>query len=38
LLLQASADLIRLPFGPAPNFSPGGEHDTEHLSPEGEKV
>jgi C4-dicarboxylate transporter DctQ subunit len=29
LLLQSIADLIRLPFGPAPSFSPGGEHDTE---------
>ncbi len=38
LLLQACADLIRLPFGPAPNFSPGGEHDAEHLSAEGERV
>lgn len=27
LLLQSIADLIRLPFGPAPTFSAGGEHD-----------
>jgi TRAP-type C4-dicarboxylate transport system permease small subunit len=31
LLLQSIADLIRLPFGPAPSFSPGGEHDTEQT-------
>jgi TRAP-type C4-dicarboxylate transport system permease small subunit len=27
LAVQALADLIRLPFRPAPEFSPGGEHD-----------
>lgn len=31
LLLQSIVDLIRLPFGPAPSFSPGGEHDPEHI-------
>lgn len=34
LFVQACADLVRLPFGPAPNFSPGGEHDTAALKSE----
>ncbi|WP_142846767.1 TRAP transporter small permease [Telmatospirillum sp. J64-1] len=29
LALQALAELIRLPFQPAPDFSPGGEHAVE---------
>ena len=29
LFLQSLCDLIRLPFGPAPSFSPGGEHDLD---------
>jgi len=29
LFLQSLVDLIRLPFGPAPTFSAGGEHDVE---------
>lgn len=29
LAIQATADLIRLPFSPAPSFSPGGEHATD---------
>jgi len=29
LLLQSIVDLIRLPFGPAPSFSLGSEHDIE---------
>jgi TRAP-type C4-dicarboxylate transport system permease small subunit len=36
LFVQACADLIRLPFGPAPNFSPGGEHDTDSLEADAE--
>jgi C4-dicarboxylate transporter, DctQ subunit len=28
LALQSLAQLIRLPFGPAPSFSAGGEHDS----------
>ncbi|MFO7747424.1 MAG: TRAP transporter small permease [Orrella sp.] len=38
LLLQSIADLIRLPFGPAPSFSPGGEHDPENLEAEVERT
>lgn len=29
LFLQSLVDLIRLPFGPPPTFSAGGEHDLE---------
>jgi TRAP-type C4-dicarboxylate transport system permease small subunit len=29
LFLQSLADLIRLPFGPPPTFSAGGEHDLD---------
>lgn len=29
LFLQSLIDLIRLPFGPAPSFSAGGEHDLD---------
>lgn len=29
LFLQSLVDLIRLPFGPAPSFSAGGEHDMD---------
>lgn len=29
LLLQVLVDLIRLPFGPPPTFSAGGEHDLD---------
>jgi TRAP-type C4-dicarboxylate transport system permease small subunit len=32
LFLQSVCDLIRLPFGPAPSFSPGGEHDLDSES------
>lgn len=38
LLLQSISDLIRLPFGPAPSFSPGGEHDPENLEAEVERT
>lgn len=31
--LQALADLVRLPFGPAPDFSAGAEHSAEEESP-----
>lgn len=31
LALQSLADLIRLPFRPAPEFSPGGEHDPSSI-------
>lgn len=34
LFIQACSDLIRLPFGPAPSFSPGGEHDAESIEAE----
>jgi TRAP-type C4-dicarboxylate transport system permease small subunit len=36
LFIQACADLIRLPFGPAPSFSPGGEHDAESIEVEAD--
>ena len=32
LFLQSLIDLIRLPFGPPPTFSAGGEHDLEPES------
>ena len=32
LALQSLAELIRLPFGPAPQFSVGGEHDVPTTS------
>lgn len=34
LALQALAELIRLPFGPAPEFSVGGEHDVPVIDTE----
>ncbi len=36
LFIQAIADLIRLPFGPAPIFSPSGEHDAELIEAEAD--
>ncbi|TCP61856.1 TRAP-type C4-dicarboxylate transport system permease small subunit [Rhodovulum bhavnagarense] len=33
LALQALAELIRLPFAPAPDFSPSGEHAPTHAGP-----
>ena len=32
LALQSLAELIRLPFGPAPQFSVGGEHDVPTVA------
>ena len=36
LFIQACADLIRLPFGPAPSFSLTGEHDAEMIEAEAD--
>lgn len=33
LFVQALADLVRLPFRPAPSFSPTGEHDPDEYVP-----
>ena len=33
LFVQALADLVRLPFRPAPAFSPTGEHDPDEYVP-----
>ena len=36
LFIQACADLIRLPFGPAPSLSLTGEHDAEMIEAEAD--
>jgi TRAP-type C4-dicarboxylate transport system permease small subunit len=36
LSLQSLAELIRLPFGPAPQFSVGGEHDVPSAASEAQ--
>ena len=36
LFIKACADLIRLPFGPAPSFSLTGEHDAEMIEAEAD--
>jgi len=38
LFLQSLIDLIRLPFGPPPSFSAGGEHDLDVADEPAQKV